>query len=381
MKLLSVAVLAAGWVLSGCGGGGGGGGSPASSVTLNVTGPARQDVDVYEGQTMPDLIINGTLSGDVGSLGGRTLYLVAEVPDSFLYRGASANVSTNGRSGNLQLFGATVPDGVRTYTGNVVVHACLDPACTSEISVANRSIPYTVRVRRGLHVASSDVSLETDFGTPMAPVTMGVTLPENLASWNIQPGLNNPQWGLIRAAKAEGQDAVVFSTSEQTLPGSTTFTTYVEAYTTDGVRLTRLVEVHAQTRASSAPYAFQQARLDLRLASGVSVLSDAVNISALLPAGDSQLWDFLSLDYTSAPAGADLSFLPPYGWLALDIPALYSSPRWPDRDYDVRAAVQACYNGTCLPPGRYEAVIHYRYAPAGGAVQFIDYPVTFDVVP
>ncbi|SFN05450.1 hypothetical protein [Variovorax sp. OV329] len=43
--------------------------------------------------------------------------------------------------------------------------------------------------------------------------------------------------------------------------------------------------------------------------------------------------------------------------------------------------VQACYGGRCLVPGTYSAQVHFRYAPVGGPVYEIYYPIVMDVVP
>ena len=376
-----VALVAACLALAACGGGGDSGSGGTSGAVLTVTGPGRVDADVYERQTVPSVVISGRLSGDLSSLSGKTLYLIVVLPDTFLFAATPlAHIDSDGLGGNVQLLGAVPPDGVHTYTGTMTLHACLDPACASELTVANASVPYSIRVKTGLKAATSSVTLDTTFGTPVTPVVVPVTLPDDVVSWVVRPGNGSSTFGIVHADKAaDGSSNVVFSASELTLPNNPyTDRVFIEAVTAGAQTLTATVSVTLTTGPSSIPFAFQRPSAAFALKQGNANLTNSLMAGALFPDSSADRFRHVTTSY-AWPAAADASS-PRDRWLR----ASFSSeapPRRPGLQYLVDLQAAGCISGQCLPEGRYTATVHYVYAPATGAPTNVDYVVTLDVAP
>ncbi len=365
-------------VMVACGGGGG----SAPNVTITVTNPARFDAHVYEGQPVPSLVISGRLSGDVSALNGKTLYLIAFVPDAFLFTDTPAvHADSDGLGGNIQLFGAVPPDGVATYSNTIHLHACLDPACGSELSVVNAAVPYTVEVKKGLSVGVTSVALNTSFGTAPYPVNVSVSLPEGAVSWDVKPGSGEATFGMVEAAKAsDGSSNVVFSASELALPGTSyQESVFVEAVTSDAQTLVRQIPVSLVTGPSGLPWAFQRPSMQISVAQGYPSLTGEVDADVLLPNGDSDHLFYAGTTY-SWPSAADAD---PYKarWMYAHMLEEQASPRPAMKFYPVSIQAQVCYMGDCLPAGNYGAIIHYQYMPAGGSTSDLYYQVNLDIVP
>ena len=244
-RLAFASMIVATFLLAGCGGGGGG----APNVSLNVTGPASVDVEIYEGQTVPSVVISGRIAGDVAALNGKTLYLIVEIADAFLYAGTPViSLHSDGLGGNVQLTGSVPPNGAKTYTGSMRLRACLDLACASQLNVTNGSVPYSVRVNAGLTAPVDTVALQTSFGSLSTPVVVPVTLPDGVVSWSVRPW-PDVSFGSVRAAKADdGSNNVVFSVREMYLPNSSYEQVAIfEAIAPDGQALSKSITAHLTT--------------------------------------------------------------------------------------------------------------------------------------
>ena len=348
-------------------------------VTVTVTGPARFDATVYEGQRIPSLLITFQLSGDVSSLNGRTIFLFFDVPDAGLFDPTpSLNIDSGGLSGNVQFFGVVAPDGsAATYTNTVRTRVCLDTACASQLHVVNPDIPYTVLVKQGLHV--SPVVLETTFGTPPTPVTVPIGLPDGAQSWTVHASAANTVAGARGEPAPGGAAAIVVSADNLVLPGTYLDALTVEAVTAEGQTLSRGIQVTYTTTASAVPYAFPRPAAYLTAAFGYPYLSNAIHADALFPGTDGDQFHYLGAAYTW-PAAADGNAYRD-GWLYSYLPVEISSPRNPTTTYPIELQTQGCYMGNCLPAGRYEALLHFQYTPASGSPADAYYPVTFDITP
>lgn len=363
--------------LSGCGGGGSG--STAPPVTVTVTGPARFDATVYEGQLIPSLVISFQVSGDVSSLNGRTLYIYVELPDAGLFDPAPLlHLDSTLVGGNVQLMGLAAPHGsAATYTNTVRTRVCLDAACASQLRVVNADIPYTVRIKQGLRL--SPVVLETTFGTPAAPVTVPIGLPEGAQSWSVHASVAGGTAG-IRGEPAPGGGAeILVSADDLVLPGTVLAGLTVEAVTAEGDTLTGGIQVTYTTNPSDLPYAFRRPAVQLTAAAGYPYLSEAIHADALFPGVDGDRFHHLGATYTW-PAAADGNAYRA-GWLYAYMPVEIGLPRNPTSTYGIELQSQGCYMGNCLPAGRYEALLHFQYTPASGPSADAYLPVTFDITP
>ncbi|HUL59773.1 MAG TPA: hypothetical protein VLU43_10885 [Anaeromyxobacteraceae bacterium] len=362
-----------------CGGGGGGG---APNVTLTVTSPARFDAQVYEGQTVPDLVIAGRLSGDVSALNGKTLYLLAVVPDTFLFTSTPAvNVDNDGLGGNIQLFGAIPPDGPATYSNTIHLHVCLDSGCGSELNVVNGAVPYSVQVKKGLSVGMASVGFSTTFGTVPDPITVSVSLPDGALSWDVKPAYGETAFGMVAAEKAQdGSDHVVFTTTELAL-SNTTYqdTVRIEAVTPDNQTLVRQIPVSLFTGPSGLAWAFQRPSLEVTVSQGYPALTPEVDAGVLLPNGDSDRVFYEDTAYTWPPE-AD-AFPNKASWLYAYMLEEIASPRPAMQIYVVNLQAQVCYGSDCLPAGTYGATIHYQYMPVGGSTSDLYFPVNLVIQP
>lgn len=379
----AAAALAACLVLSSCGGGGDSSvgiqpGAGPNGVTLTVTGPARFDADVYERQPVPSVAISGRLSGNLSLINGATLYLVVVVPDQFLFSATPVvNIDPDGLGGNIQLVGVAPPDGPRTYTGIMTLHACLDAGCVRELQVANADIPYSVRVRTGLKPALSAVTLETSFGTLASPVTMPVTLPEGVLSWEVTPFFGH--FGAVRADKApDGSSNIVFSATEIALPeDDATIDVFIRANVPGDLSIDSTVSLTSTTHPSSVPFAFQHATA-FTVQQGANVVTDTVESDALFPGGDADRFSYVSTSY-SWPAAASANSLRDQ-WLQASL-LDDQPPRTPSSRY--RILMQALHFGQDgdLPVGHYVATMHFTYAPESGTPTDASYDVTLDIEP
>lgn len=172
---LSMALL-----VSACGGGGGGS-SAGSDVNIQLNSPAAINVSVSEGWVMPDTTVTGTATGNLQSLSGKTIYAVIVDANQLFQNNATVSIANNGQF-TLSLHGNTLTK-VGTFTGNLQLYACLDPACNSQLGHSPLALPYNVTVSSGLIVDTTPIHFTRRVGDPTQTSTLTVTLPQYLTSW------------------------------------------------------------------------------------------------------------------------------------------------------------------------------------------------------
>ncbi|RZI43822.1 DUF4214 domain-containing protein [Herbaspirillum sp. HC18] len=374
-------------------GGGDSSNSPAGTTTASATGlsivnlaPNSVTSQIYESQTVPSITITGGLAGDITVLNGKTLYLFAIVPDPLFSSQPSMRIDAANRTASITLSGIAPPKVAKTYSNSITVRACLDPDCRTEIGNSNAKIPYTITVKPGLTVGSSNVAMNATFGTLPAHVTVPVTLPPGTTSWGVnvqRPTSAGWNWvSPIQVSKvADGTSGVVISAVRLAPAGSTySLDIGVQAITPDGQTLYRTINVAYKTETSNVPYAFEQSGASFTVKYGYPNLSEEQSSSIMFSANTSDKMSLKETIYVAWPAAAnDNSYR--NKWLSLYAPNAMSSGNFPSNSYYSTVKVQACYMGNCLPIGRYSARIHFQYAPVTGPVSDLYYPVDMDVVP
>lgn len=372
-------------LLAACGGGGGsdGSGSSAPAVAVSISGPSSVSAELYEGQDVPPATISFNLSGSIASLNGRTVYVFAVMPDPLFTGQPTVWLSRDFTYGTLSLSGVTKISGAGTYSNRITLRVCLDAACSSELPVSNNSIPYTVKVKRGLSVAQSSATLATTFGTMPAAVTVAMSPPENLLSWSVEPATwISKTFMSVRGDKApDGSNTIVLSATELAASNSTrNETIVVKAQTTDGQTLYRYIDVAYRTSASSLAHAFiHPDGISFTDVQGVQSPADSSEGSVLFAAPTSDKFKHVGTAFTWPPAAENDPRRDK--WLYLYLPDEISSPRWPGIVYTAQAQRQACYSGACLPAGHYSALVHYTYSPVGQPVEDVYYTITLDITP
>ncbi|MGJ7575619.1 hypothetical protein ACSFBX_34230 [Variovorax sp. RB2P76] len=390
-------------VIAACGGGGGGGGgggaafplgaAPApvvpvpppvnyvSGLSIRINQPASVDQTVYEGQQVSSVLVSGTLSGDATLLNGKVLVLLVVMPDALFEDKPRVSIDVASRSASLLMTGKVAPDGVRVYKDNITIKACLDTACQSEIRVENPQIPYTIAVKAGLTLGQKSVDFVTPFGTFPAPVRVPVGLPADLASWSVAPVIGDTAGFKVEKASDGSQNVVV--SLDSLAPSGTSYkgSFAVKVTTQDGQQLSKMFDVSLQTTPSSAPYVLSRPEARFVVKQGTPTLAPQVDTYVYFPGNTSDRMSYVGT-VLSAPSGADTSMYPaPNLWLYFRSSNESGTPKYPTRSDSWTTQVQACYNGRCLTPGTYGAVVQFRYAPVGGPVSDIYYPVVMDVVP
>ena len=117
-------------------------------LTLTIISPSSVFLETTPGGQVADVTLQGAMSGDLNKLGGRTLYLYAEVPDKqFFTDTPRMAVQANG-SGALTLVGRPGHGkAAGEYKNTITVRACLDAECKQELQTTNARIPYTITVK------------------------------------------------------------------------------------------------------------------------------------------------------------------------------------------------------------------------------------------
>jgi hypothetical protein len=142
-----------------------------ATVNLSVATffPKTLQADLYEGTSLQDLNIGATASGDFSLLNGRALHVVIADPDGLFQDNPQAWFTTGSTPGMvIWLRGRPLFKPPGSYRGALRVYACLDSACTVRLGNTPIRIPYEVRVRKGLSIETSKVTLSTVFGVPAA---------------------------------------------------------------------------------------------------------------------------------------------------------------------------------------------------------------------
>ncbi|MDZ5460651.1 hypothetical protein [Azohydromonas lata] len=350
---------------------------------LTVETPATVRSSAYEGEMVDGVSFFIKATSHPEALQGKTLYLIAEIPDAGLFQPQPlVSIDTSGTSGSVQLVGLDAPDGARTYSGNITIHACLDPQCNSPLTVVNSRIPYEIRVLKGLSLGTEEITLAADFGTMPTPAGVSVQLPDDVASWDISPTYN-ADFRVFKVTRdtTGATPRIGISANTLALPDTSMdeFVT-VTATTARGATLRRSLHmVQATGAVHGRAWAFQRPEVTFEMPSSGPGTSETISADALFPGGDSDRFRFVGVSY-EWPAAAQNDPRRD-AWLRYDQPSESSTGTQPSQQYGINLSADRCYNDVCLPAGTYRAVMHYTYSPAGGGVQNVDYTVTLKLLP
>jgi hypothetical protein len=278
------------------------------------------------------------------------------------------------------LIGAKAPVGAKTYSGTIVVHACLDASCHKELSVTNGSVPYQLRVDKGLVLSTEVAELSADFGVMPESVQVDVGLPDNLESFTVE-AIYQTQLGFdVEIVRDSSGAHLRIGTQYLNLPEQTVYDyARVTAVTTTGVTMTRALEIRQLTGpVTGRAWAFQRPTVTFNVTPrGGDGVYNAVLASALLPNGDSDRFHYLGTSYEWPPE-ADGN---PVRDIWLSATQFDEGTTNPNDNYYINLTASRCYIHDCLPPGTYRAVMHYKYSPANGPEELVDHEITMNVAP
>lgn len=389
--------------LAGCGGnshrsggeaGGSGSGSRAGrALSIVVEGTGRMQSTLYEGQVMPDTGITFQLraQGDTSALAGATVQAVVEPPEAALLVGTpTVSFDADLRSGSLKFSGpAGAAEG--SHQGTLAVRLCLDAACTREIDVEGADIAYAFVVKPGIKLSTDAVAFSADFGTRPPPSAVAVTLPADAVSWTVTP-TQGEAFGVFNVGKVDdaGQRKLVVSVQSLAWPdASFQETAAVTAVMSDGATIRKVLPMAQRVGPNSGNLGltFESPSTTLTVKSGTPGWSEWVDGSVLLPGMDSDRLRYRGLYYiwptdldgiTRNRTVESVWMWVDHGTSATTVQAQSTGQRYP-----IRYRVNACAgnNGWCLPPGPYQAEMHFLYSPQGGTPRDIAYILNLDVTP
>ncbi|MES2015288.1 MAG: hypothetical protein V4484_02235 [Pseudomonadota bacterium] len=180
---LLIAALAAG-----CGGGADQ--SPNHQISVSKPNVAPITGTRVVGDYLPTVLLSGTVSGNLEALNGISLHVALESPVKlFVPSSLIIERTATGATYKLALYG----DVLRTpghFTGNLIIRACLDDACTLPIDGTPISIPYDVTVQAGLTLARKEVTVSAPFGTTPSREAIAVAYSSGSNGW--YAGLSTP---------------------------------------------------------------------------------------------------------------------------------------------------------------------------------------------
>lgn len=362
-------------LLVACGGGGGGssGGGQVAAVSIASHAPALLEVTEYEGRSH-GAALQVTLSGDLASLSGKTVYVVADVPGPVLTETPQitvygtqprADVLLSTRTGN------TIPAGV--YEGTAVLHACLDPDCKVEFGNSPVSVPYKVTILPSLRVAQAAVQRDVDFGSPSDTQRIAVSLPPGTIEWSVGgPDTTDGAYTVSKAADGSANVEVVFAVAA---PGTRGGTYQIDA-----------IVPRADGSGLQTMQAWLEVSYTVRPGTGPAIAFDPASgnhtLAAQVGAGTRERIRLVSRDgtvqrigpvYLTAPAAAAGNALV-HDWIHVDSTVL--------NDYGVTTCTSPGDTPVvCLPIGTYTGAIRYRHTTPGGVQSAVDFPISLTVTP
>ena len=123
-------------------------GAVNTAVTVGAPSPASLTRTVSAHQVISNATFSGTVSGDVFSLAGQTIYLVIEDPLGLFVPGGSLQVVPSGSGWGYNL---TLTTGALARTGRfadkLTIYACLDAQCGTRLAGTPITITYDISVR------------------------------------------------------------------------------------------------------------------------------------------------------------------------------------------------------------------------------------------
>jgi len=311
-------------------------------------------------------------------LSGKTLYIVAMIPDPLFSTTPSFALGADKHSGTLSLSGVYPPVGVATYTNNITVLACLDSGCTNQLAGSGFKVPYVVNVRSGLKSATT--ALNTSFGSFPAPVSVPIQMPAG-STWRVT-GVDRGNPLLIAGSTApDGSTNLIVTTPELSLPGTTNDGNLIlEAVTPDGHLLRNAVHVTSTTTPSAVPVAIKQQPFTASIPHGNVLTTFDSGVTLLTPGGDAGKIHFLDITYASPAAASSNTFKD--HWVFLSSGTVLTSNVGTAYGYHTGYHIQGCNGGTsCLPVGTYTATLRFQYSPLGSTPTILSYVITMDITP
>lgn len=364
-------------LVAACGGGGG-----SSQASFTVDSPTSVTSSVYEGEMIPPVVMHLRVTEHPEALAGKTLYLVAALPDAALFEPTPfVSLDSDGLGGVIELLGKFAPTGSHTYSDKITVQACLDPACSTPLSVSNNQIPYTINVKPGLTLSMAEATLTANFGVVPAAVDIAVGLPNDLVSWTVQ-ATHGATLSVFDVQKLEDVAGTQLRVTAQTLGyANTTQDEYatITAVTASGVTLKQGLHMVQHTGPSAGrAWAFQRPTVTFNVPLGSINGTDPVMAGVMFPGNNSDRWTYLGTTDWQWPAAAS-SHPQRNNWLM----ANQSPSGSPPSNYFMNDLSADPWGGgaTSLPAGQYQVTMRYRYAPVGRPVELVNHIVTLNVGP
>lgn len=128
---------------------------PVLDVGVGVVTPASIEATLYERSPMPNLSFTSTAIGDIGLLGGQTLFVKVADPVGMFSHGyawpVAATVPTLGI-----VFQGKAMQTPGLFTGKLPIWVCLDALCATKLRGMPYELPYRVDVLRGYRTANGE---------------------------------------------------------------------------------------------------------------------------------------------------------------------------------------------------------------------------------
>ena len=183
-------------VLAGCGGGGGGG-SSGESFKITFSSPSlTATFDQEQLVNYPTVQLSATSSGDPG-----TTVHVSVVLDAATF----VNGDIGFQSENQAVLTARVRNDLApgTHSGSNTINVCGDSACSKHLANSPYRIPYSITVRPGFLVSTSQVTWVTDVGAVPPTQYVSVQLPEGFDDFTLVPQ-NTYDWLQLNKEDSQG---------------------------------------------------------------------------------------------------------------------------------------------------------------------------------
>lgn len=363
-------------MLASCGGGGGDGPPPPPPVTVGPPSVTALNAAVLENGALADVVLAGTVSGDVASLSGRQVFVIVEDPASLFESTALLQLQQAGAVWNYTLtLRGKVLTALGHRTGNLRVFVCLDAACNTRFNGTPISIPFDVDVVPGLVLGTKTINVTAPFGTVPPDPVINVSVSSLSSSWVPSDATPfNPSVPKTLTVVGEGQ---LTSATQLTLklglaiPGTYTERVRVHTSATIGVNLTRDFDEFIDVTYTITP-------------------DPSIDYAASPPS--------LSLTQSTTDTlvrSAPYQFNTNFGTVQTLVTVVYDPPPattvgpfnswWGLADQTYHSCIATILPGgafsfDCLAPGVYTARVQYTLTgPLGTHV--VEYPITLTVTP
>ncbi len=350
---------------------------PPAAVSLTNIAPKNLAIEQYEGGAIPSVVISSTITGDVKSLNGKTVYVIAEVPDPLFGTTPQVSVHPSGDPACLVLNGIPVSTP-KVYSNNMKISVCHDAACSTHFGNSPFTIPYIVSVLKSFKLNSAPISLTSVSGQLPAPARLPVQLPDGFTNWAAYE-LNTGPASLTTTQMVKANDGSPnFDVTGIALnPGS-----YTSTYTVSATGKALLRPPSAPSGCSladppqtSGPVFSQNVQVNYTVTADANSLklspsSTTVQGTALvdgfgftglpLPGGSLSFGDVTYQTWPTAAAGHPTL----NSWIvSMGIGSVLNA------DFSIVSCGFNRLNPNCLPKGDYTATIRYIFTSTGGNIK------------